>query len=159
MQSTIQTNGKMTHGLNKNTPYIELLQAFPPRPIKSQAEMWAVQQVIDSLLDRAEQLTPDESDYLNVLGTLVYEYEQTQEGLTDIYGIELLKVLIEERDFRQKDLVPIFKTESIVSDVLKNRRQLTTRHIQELAEFFHISPAAFFPLRADPATTAEQSDE
>lgn len=109
MQSTIQTNGKMTHGLGKNTPYIELLQAFPTRPIKSQAKMWAVQQVIESLLDRAEPLTPDESDYLNVLGTLVYEYEQTQEPVPDIYGIELLLVLIEERDLPQKDLVPIFK--------------------------------------------------
>lgn len=148
MQSTIQIDGKMTPGLDKNTPYSELLQVFPPRPIKSQSEMWATQQVIDSLIDRAP-LTPDEEDYLNVLGTLVYEYEQTQEPIPDIYGIELLKVLIEERDLRQKDLVPIFKTESIVSDILKNRRQLTTRHIQELAEFFHISPAAFFPLQTD----------
>jgi len=53
-------------------------------------------------------LTPDEED-LNVLGTLVYEYEQTQEPVPDIYGIELLKVLIEERDLRQKDLVPYFQ--------------------------------------------------
>lgn len=45
-----------------------------------------------------------------------------------------------------KDLVPIFKTESIVSDILKKRRKLTTRHIEELAKFFHISPAAFFPI-------------
>lgn len=105
--------------------------------------------VIDSLIDRAPSLSPDESDYLNVLGTLVYEYEQTQEPIPDIYGVELLKVLIEDNELRQKDLVPVFKTESIVSDILKNRRQLTTRHIQELAEFFHTSPAAFFPLQAD----------
>ena len=149
MPSTIQTNGKMTPGLDKPKTYIELLQEFPPRPIKSQEELLATQKVIDSLIDRAPSLSPDESDYLNVLGTLVYEYEQTQEPIPDIYGVELLKVLIEDNELRQKDLVPIFKTESIVSDILKNRRQLTTRHIQELAEFFHISPAAFFPLQAD----------
>ena len=150
MQSTIQTLGKMTPGLNKPLTYIQLLQKFPPRPIKSQSEMLATQKVIDSLIDRAtKSLSPDESDYLNVLGTLVYEYEQTQEPIPDIYGVELLKVLIEDNELRQKDLVPIFKTESIVSDILKNRRQLTTRHIQELAEFFHISPATFFPLQAD----------
>ncbi|HEY9299418.1 MAG TPA: transcriptional regulator, partial [Phormidium sp.] len=62
-----------------------------------------------------------------------------------IYGVELLKVLIEEFVLRQKDLVPIFKTESIVSDVLSGKRQLTTRHIEELAKFFHVSPAVFFP--------------
>lgn len=138
----------MTPGLNKPKTYNELLQAFPPRPIKSEEEMFATQKVIDSLIDRAP-LTPDEEDYLNLLGTLVYEYEQTQEPIPDIYGIELLKVLIEERDLRQKDLVPIFKTESIVSDILKERRKLTTRHIQELAEFFQVSPAAFFPLQTE----------
>lgn len=138
----------MTPGLNKPKTYIELLQAFPPRPIKSEEELLATQEVIDSLIDRAmESLSPDESDYLNVLGTLVYEYEQTQEPVPDIYGVELLKVWMEERGLRQKDLVPIFKTESIVSDILKKRRKLTTRHIQELAEFFHTSPSAFFPLQ------------
>jgi HTH-type transcriptional regulator / antitoxin HigA len=124
--------------------YISLLQRFAPRPIRSDEQLDAVQAVIDSLLDRA-QLTPEEKDYLNVLGTLVYEYEQTLEPIPDIYGVELLKVLIEERSLKQKDLVPIFRTESIISDVLHGRRQLTTRHIQELAQFFHISPAAFFP--------------
>jgi HTH-type transcriptional regulator / antitoxin HigA len=57
-----------------------------------------------------------------------------------------LKALIAERKLRQKDLVPIFKTESIVSDILHQKRQLTVRHIQQLAEFFQISPAAFFPV-------------
>lgn len=147
MQSTIQTSGKMTHGLDKHSSYIELLKAFPPRPIKSEKEMLAAQEVIDSLIDRAP-LKPEEEDYLNVLGTLVYEYEQTQEPIPDIYGVELLKVLMEERGLRQKDLVPIFKTESIVSEILNNRRQLTTRHIQELAKFFNVSPAAFFPIKS-----------
>lgn len=141
----------MTPGLNKPKTYIELLQAFPPRPIKSEEELLATQEVIDSLIDRAmESLSPDESDYLNLLGTLVYEYEQTQEPVPDIYGVELLKVWMEELGLRQKDLVAIFKTESIVSDILKKRRKLTTRHIQELAEFFHTSPSAFFPLQQKP---------
>lgn len=135
--------GKMTPGLNKPQTYIELLQAFPPRPIKSEEEMLATQEVVDSLIDRAP-LTPDESDYLNVLGTLVYEYEQTLEPISDISGVELLKVLMAEQDLLQKDLIPIFKTESIVSAVLNGHRELTKRHIQELAEFFYVSPAVFF---------------
>ncbi|MEH1805543.1 MAG: helix-turn-helix domain-containing protein [Nostoc sp.] len=134
----------MTLGLNKRPTYIELLQAFPPRPIKTEEELFATQKIIDSLIDSAP-LTSDEKDYLNILGTLVYEYEQTQQPVPDIYGVDLLQVLIEENGLLQKDLVPIFKTESIISAILKKRRKLTTRHIEELAEFFHISPAAFFP--------------
>lgn len=125
-------------------PYLELLRSFPPRPITSEAELAATQSVVDSLLDGPE-LTADEQDYLNVLGTLIHEYEQTLEPLPDISGIELLEVLIAEHNLRQKDLIPIFKTESIVSDVLHRRRKLTVEHIQKLAEFFHVSSAVFFP--------------
>jgi len=131
--------------MKNSSAYIELLKTFPPRPITAEEELTATQKAIDSLLDKGE-LTPDERDYLNVLGTLVYEYEQTLEPIPDIYGIELLKALIEEFDLRQKDLVHIFKTESIVSDILHEKRQLTTEHIQKLAEFFSVSPAVFFPL-------------
>lgn len=125
--------------------YMQLLQAFPPRPITSEEDFAATQAAIDKLLDKPE-LTPEEEDYLDVLGTLVLHYENQQaDMIPDIYGVELLKVLIAERNLKQKDLVPIFKTESIVSDVINGKRQLTTRHIQELAEFFHLPVAVFLP--------------
>lgn len=127
--------------------YIQLLQKFPPRPITSEEDLETTQSVIDKLLDQTH-LTQEESDYLNVLGALVFEYEQNQEPIPDIYGVDLLKVLISERKLKQKDLVPIFKTESIVSDILNKKRQLTTRHIQELADFFNLSPAVFFPIKS-----------
>ena len=134
----------MTTGIAKPDFYLELLQSFPPRPISNQVELDTAQAVVDALLDRPE-LTADEQDYLNVLGALIYEYEQTLEPLPDIYGVELLKVLMTEHSLRQKDLIPIFKTESIVSDVLRGRRKLTVNHIEQLAKFFHVSPAVFFP--------------
>ncbi|NJL10075.1 MAG: transcriptional regulator [Calothrix sp. SM1_7_51] len=133
----------MTLGTRSNSAYIELLKTFPPRPITKQEELIASQKVIDSLIDKGE-LTTDEQDYLNVLGTLVYEYEEKQEQIPDIHGVELLKALLVEFDLRQKDLIPIFKTESIISEVLSGRRNLTTEHISKLAEFFHVSPAVFF---------------
>ena len=144
MRNMTNKTGKMTNGSRNPSAYIELLKTFPPRPIASEEELLATQQVIDSLIDRRE-LTPDEQDYLNVLGTLVYEYEQlNHEPIPDIHGVELLKSLLAEFNLRQKDLVPIFKTESIVSAVLNGQRQLTANHIRKLADFFHISPAAFF---------------
>lgn len=128
---------------SSSSAYIELLKSFPPRPINSEEELLATQKVIDSLIDSGD-LTLDEQDYLNVLGTLVHEYEEKHYPITDIYGVELLHALIAEFGWQQKDLVPIFKTESIVSEVLSGQRHLTFNHIRQLAEFFHISPAAFF---------------
>ncbi len=133
--------------------YIQLLQQFPPRTITNEEQLEATQAQIDRLLD-SNELSSEELDYLNVLGVLVFEYEQAQESIPDIYGIELLKVLIQERQLRQKDLVPIFKTESIISDILNKKRQLTVRHIQELAQFFNLSPAVFFPVQQDKKAIA-----
>ncbi|MBW4689823.1 MAG: transcriptional regulator [Komarekiella atlantica HA4396-MV6] len=123
--------------------YIELLKTFPPRPITSEEELLATQKVIDSLIDQ-DELTLDEQDYLNVLGTLVHEYEEKYYCIPDIHDVELLHALIAEFGLQQKDLIPIFKTESIISEVLSGQRKLTVNHIRKLAEFFHISPAAFF---------------
>lgn len=137
----------MTTGIAERPSYEALIQQFPPRPIHNHEQLNAVQQRVDALIDLERELTDDEEDYLNILGTMIWEYEQTLEPIPDIHGVELLKVLVEERQLRQKDLVPIFKAESITSDIFHGRRQLTTRHIQELAEFFCVSPAVFFPNR------------
>jgi HTH-type transcriptional regulator / antitoxin HigA len=130
--------------ITKCEKYIDLLTEFPPRPIKSEQDFIATQKIVDALLD-LKQLSPEQREYLNLLGMIIHEYEEKTVEITDVCGTELLSVLIEEWDLKQKDLISIFKTESIVSAVLNGHRQLTVEHIQKLAEFFHVSPAAFFP--------------
>jgi HTH-type transcriptional regulator / antitoxin HigA len=124
--------------------YIDLVSKFPPRPIESEAEFIAVQKVVDTLID-AGQLSVEQRKYLKLLGMIIHEYEERTVEVPDIYGIELLNVLIEEWGLKQKELVPIFKTESIASAVINGHRQLTVEHIEKLSEFFHLSPAVFFP--------------
>lgn len=133
----------MILGLRDPDVYIELLKTFPPRPITSEEELLVTQQVIDDLLDQAE-LTPDERDYLNVLGALVYEYEQQHNPMPDLYGVELLESLMAEANLEPKDLLSIFKTEAVARAVLNRGQELTATQIQELAAFFHVSPAVFF---------------
>lgn len=89
-------------------------------------------------------MTPDKQDYLNVLGVLIHEYEEKNVPIPDLKGVELLKALIEEFNFKQKDLVSVFKTESIVSEVLNVQRKFTVEHIEKLAAFFKINPSVFF---------------
>ena len=105
----------MTHKTEDKTPgtpnkYLELITKFPPRKISSEEELEATQKVIDSLLDQ-EKLTIDERDYLYLLGLLVTEYEDENYPIADIYGVELLKVLMKERNLTVKDLSFIFDSE------------------------------------------------
>lgn len=128
---------------DESNRYIELLQEFPPHPIKSEAELLEVQEVIDALIDSGE-ITSEEQDYINVLGILVHEYEERNVLIPDLSGVELLKALIDEFGFKQKDLVPIFKTESIVSTILNGKRKLNIEHIEKLSDLFNVSPSTFF---------------
>ncbi|MBD2185970.1 transcriptional regulator [Planktothrix sp. FACHB-1375] len=137
-----QTTGKTTPGTRSTSEYMSLLAAFPPRPIASEEDYIATQKVIDSLIDRPE-LTPDEQDYLNVLGSLIRDYEDLYEPMPSISGLDLLKALMEDWNLQEKDLIPIFQTESNVSDVLSGKQELTVTDLEKLGEFLNISPAVF----------------
>lgn len=124
--------------------YLELLKQYPPRPIHNEEDLEMMQEVINRLLDKP-QLTVEEREYLNVLGSLIYEYEENQEPIPDIYGIELLKFILEERNLQKQDLLSIFESKSTLDDILDGQQDLTPIYIQKLANFLNISPDLFFP--------------
>ena len=124
--------------------YLELLKQYPPRPIHDEEDLEMMQEVINRLLDKP-QLTVEEREYLNVLGSLIYEYEENQEPIPDIYGIELLKFILEERNLQKQDLLSIFESKSTLDDIFDGLQELTPIYIQKLANFLNISPDLFFP--------------
>ena len=69
----------MTVGLKfSNDRYLELMLAFPPRPIACDADLTLVQQQVNRLLDSG-LVGKDERDYLKLLGLLIYDYEEWNE--------------------------------------------------------------------------------
>lgn len=124
--------------------YLELLKQYPPRPIHNEEDLEMMQEVINRLLDKP-QLTTEEREYLNVLGSLIYEYEENQEPIPDIYGLELLKFILEERNLQKQDLLSIFESKSTLDDIFDGLQELTPIYIQKLANFLNISPDLFFP--------------
>ncbi|MFO0149091.1 MAG: type II toxin-antitoxin system HigA family antitoxin [Microcystis sp.] len=124
--------------------YLELLNQYPPRPIDNEEDLEMMKQVINRLLDKP-QLTAEEREYLNVLGALIYEYEENQEPIPDIYGLELLKFILEEKNLQKQDLLSIFESKSTLDDILDGQQELTPVYIKKLANFLNISPDLFFP--------------
>jgi HTH-type transcriptional regulator/antitoxin HigA len=86
----------------------------------------------------------DEEKYAGVLMTLIEAYEEAHHSIPDAPPVEILRTLMDANDLRQKDLVPIFGSESIVSEVLHKKRELNKIHIEKLSKRFHVSPAVFF---------------
>ena len=126
-----------------NLTYEQLMTAFAARPIHSEAQYWETQAQIDTLLDKGD-LTADEQDYLTMLGLIIERYEDRNEPDFELRGVALIKALLQEQGLRQRDLVPIFKTDSIVSAVLNGKRSLTVEHINKLAAFFNLPHELFF---------------
>ena len=130
--------------------YLKLLKQYPPRLIRNEKELENTEKVINSFLDKIEldklQLTIEEKEYLSVLAVLVYEYEEkNQELIPDIYGVELLKTILEERSLQKQDLLSIFENQLTLDNIFDGQQELTAVHIQKLADFFNIPPALFFP--------------
>ena len=89
-------------------------------------------------------LTEDEKDYLDILCLIVEQYEGIHHPIPSVGPINVIRHLMEVNNLKQKDMVDVFKTESIVSDVLNGKRGLTVEHIQGLSNKFKVSPAVFF---------------
>jgi HTH-type transcriptional regulator / antitoxin HigA len=51
---------------------------------------------------------------------------------------------MDQHSLKQKDLVSVFGTRSILSEALSGERKLNKEHIERLRERFHVSPGVFF---------------
>jgi HTH-type transcriptional regulator / antitoxin HigA len=119
------------------------MTTFPPRPITNEEELVATQERIDSIVDK-KNLTQDDKDYLRVLGTLVYDYEQQHEHMPVLKGIEMIEALLEDSNQEPKDLVAILGTDTNVEDILSGKRAPSQDEIEKLANFFKISPILLY---------------
>jgi HTH-type transcriptional regulator/antitoxin HigA len=102
---------------------------------------------------RKTRLTHQEESYAKVLMAFLDEWDEKHHPIPDASPIEVLETLMDANNLRQKDLVPIFGTESIVSEVLHGKRQLTVEHIEKLSQRFNLSPAVFFAERRRTRST------
>jgi HTH-type transcriptional regulator/antitoxin HigA len=142
MTSTTRKNGKMTAGSDQ-VEYRQLVDAFPPRPISNDRELDRTWAQIEALLSKSKR-SKAEDDYLAVLSDLVERWEEEHVEIPRLDGIELVRELLDDNQLPQRALTDIFGTDSIVSEVLSGKRELQRKHIEGLAEFFNVSPAAFF---------------
>jgi HTH-type transcriptional regulator/antitoxin HigA len=120
-----------------------VLEVSLPTPITSARQHEEYLSVLDKLASKNNP-TSKEEKYAEVLMTLVEAYEEEHHSIPDASPVEVLRTLMGANDLRQKDLVPVFGSESIVSEVLNKKRSLNKTHILKLSKRFHVSPAVFF---------------
>jgi HTH-type transcriptional regulator / antitoxin HigA len=120
------------------------IKGFPaPQPITSEAQNEYYTEVLYSL-ERRGHLSASEEKYAELLTVLIEAFEEEHFPIRAASPVEVLAELMAANNLRQKDLAPLFGSESIVSEVLHGKRELNKQHIEKLSQRFKVSPALFF---------------
>ncbi len=84
-----------------------------------------------------------ESDELALLLVLIKDYEEKHIHIPEINPIEIIKLKMQERGMKAKDLEPILGSKGHISSILSGRREITLKMAQRLKNYFQL-PAEVF---------------
>lgn len=123
--------------------YGALLSETKPEVVSSEQQNQVYIERLEKLTSQ-ETVSPAEEKLIALLTVLVEEYENKHYPVPEAGPLDIIRHLMDAHNLRQKDLVDVFGTESIVSDVLNGKRDLAKDHIRRLSTRFHVSPSVFF---------------
>jgi len=124
--------------------YTALLREVAPKIIRTEQENETYTEILYELDSRGRNLTAAEKELSDLLTLLIENFEETRYRLPRANPLEALRFLMDQHGLKQKDLVRVFGTASIVSEVLSGKRELNKEHIKRLSRRFHVSPELFF---------------
>jgi len=134
--------GKISKKAVDRKEYEALVSRSLPHVIRNEAENAHYTRVLE-FLDAKPNPTAAEQELADLLTVLIEQFEEQHYALKPATPTEHLTELMAANRLKQKDLVDIFGTPSIVSEVLHSKRHLTTEHIRRLSDRFHVTPELF----------------
>ena len=106
------------------------------RAIRNEADYEAVLAEVDDLMDAAPG-TP-QGERLDVLVTLLEAYEARHWSIDAPDPIDAIRIRMEQKNLKQRDLVPMIGSRGRVSEILSRKRALTLPMIRRLSEELQI---------------------
>ncbi len=126
------------------TEYGQLLAEALPRPIETEKENERALAIVNKLMSKGEdKLTPEEQTLLKLLVRLIEDFEEKAYPIPEAPGWRVLRTLMENRGVRQADLLHIFGSRGIASEVVNGKRAISKAQAKALGEFFKVSPELF----------------
>ena len=124
--------------------YTALLAKVPPRVIRSDEQNEAYIEALYEMEHRKGKRSKEERELADLLTLLIEDYEEKHYELPKASPLEVIAFLMDQHGLKQKDLVDVFGTPSIVSEVMRGKRELNKEHIRRLSGRFNVSPEMFF---------------
>jgi HTH-type transcriptional regulator / antitoxin HigA len=135
---------EMTLATSLDEEYARLLVALKPKAIETESENEFYLAEVSKLMQLGEAISPAQERLLKLLVSLIENFEDRHYQLKAATPLEILTELMNDRGLKQKDLLPVFGSQGIASEVLNNKRKISKAHAKALGEFFHVSSSLFF---------------
>jgi len=111
--------------------------------IHTEEQYEKVVRLLDKLIDEVSQKEdPVVESLIDILGTLIKDYEDRNVPEPNGDAIGCLKFLMEEHSLKQSDLNEL-GSQGVISEILAGKRKLNIRQVTALSKRFHVSPAVF----------------
>lgn len=130
---------KITRGYDPKR-YGSLLSEVSPGVIKTKEDNAKALAIIDRLMSKDEDdLSPEEDRLLNLLAVLVEDFEKKAYPMGDKSNPPVaLRELMREHQLKQTDMLDIFGSQGVVSQVLNGKREISKAHARRLSERFRL---------------------
>lgn len=108
--------------------------------IKTQDEYEERLRTFSALMDKGEALNEEEADYMDLLGTLLEDYEHSQhpeldeDDIKEITPVDAIRWAMDRHGLLQKDLSVYMGSPQLVSAVMSGNRELSKAMIVKLHE-------------------------
>ena len=123
--------------------YGRLLLDVLPASIDSDEEYDRIESIFNDLWNK-KKLSSEEQRLFNLLADLLEDYGKKTVGeIPPFTPRELLASLMKENNLKQNEMTEIFGTQSVVSEVLTGKRDITKSQAKALAEKFKLKVEAF----------------
>ena len=123
--------------------YGKLLARTLPAVIRTEAENRRLTAELRALDRRYDRLTPEEKELADLMTVLIESYEERHYALDASTPHSRLYSLMEEHGMRQRDLLPVFGSRGVASEVVNGKRAISKAQAKRLARLFHV-PADLF---------------
>src|SRR5947207_8315610 len=123
--------------------YGRLLARKLPAVIRTEEENERLIAELEQMDERHDELTPEEREYCDLLTVLIEAFEDANYSLGESTPDSRLRSLMEEHGLRQRDLLHVFGSRGIASEVVSGKRAISKAQAKKLAEIFHV-PADLF---------------
>jgi len=143
MKTAAMNRTSAKRGLNPRR-YARLLAQRLPTVIRTEEENEEMLAAIWELMKKGEdKLSAEELALLELMSVLVERFEEEHYPIPDSPPHRILQHLMESRNAKQADLVPILGGRGRVSELVNGKRAISKAQAKALADFFHVSVELF----------------